>query len=216
MNKKEIIRKVVIAVIAAAVFIALLFCIPAVRNAARLPSAISRITAEAEKIGENYGMENISVSVISNNILAEYGYTHTYDLEFVSDTVPDLYTIRRLIQELNELQFGFSGDSKNPYIITAHCVLNGDKYTSYDGSLRKNNEELIRGAAPVSTTKKAPPKPSVTSGSSRYSPGYKYGGKKSGDPYGAADYADPEDFYCDYYDDFDSFEDAEDYYNDYN
>ena len=30
--------------------------------------------------------------------------------------------------------------------------------------------------------------------------------------YGVSDYADPEDFYYDYYEDFDSYEDAEDYY----
>lgn len=36
------------------------------------------------------------------------------------------------------------------------------------------------------------------------------------DPYHAKDYADPEDFYDDYYDDFADYEDAEDYYEDFN
>ena len=35
------------------------------------------------------------------------------------------------------------------------------------------------------------------------------------DPYGVRDYADPEDFYYDYYDEFDDYEEAEEFYYDY-
>ena len=40
--------------------------------------------------------------------------------------------------------------------------------------------------------------------------------KSSSDPYGAKDYAHPDDFYYDYYDDFWDYEDAEDYWEEYN
>ncbi len=39
--------------------------------------------------------------------------------------------------------------------------------------------------------------------------------KKDDDPYNATDYAHPEDFYYDHYDDFFDYEDAEDYYNEH-
>ena len=40
--------------------------------------------------------------------------------------------------------------------------------------------------------------------------------KSSSDPYHASDYAHPDDFYYDYYDDFWDYEDAEDYWEEYN
>lgn len=42
-----------------------------------------------------------------------------------------------------------------------------------------------------------------------------YSADEDDDDYGIRDYADPEDFYEDYYDEFDSYEEAEDYYYDH-
>ena len=39
---------------------------------------------------------------------------------------------------------------------------------------------------------------------------------KKYDPYDAADYYDPEDFYYDHYDDFFDYEEAEDYFYEHN
>ena len=55
---------------------------------------------------------------------------------------------------------------------------------------------------------------SSTSSGRKTSPGKKRSSPSS-DPYGASDYAHPDDFYYDYYDDFWDYEDAEDYWEEY-
>ena len=71
----------------------------------------------------------------------------------------------------------------------------------------KNNYAGVQGNSSTGNSKSSSGSRKSSSGSSSK--------KKSSDPYGASDYAHPDDFYYDYYDDFWDYEDAEDYWEEY-
>ena len=83
--------------------------------------------------------------------------------------------------------------TRNGYVIfTARCI-NGEVYQVFDH-------------------RSDPYKQSTSSSSSSSSSKKSSSSTKKSDPFHASDYAHPDDFYYDYYDDFWDYEDAEDYW----
>ncbi len=170
------------------------------------------------------------------------GYENLKDVEFKYQTKEQLEKIEAFKSEIRTVYYDHLSeeyeknkvDTSIPYVGMSESRINSTTLGYHSGNIRHNHEtingkvytanlyDFMKDGMVIFTARCVNGKV-IQVWDERNSPHKPYGSysgsgssnKKDDDPYNATDYAHPEDFYYDHYDDFFDYEDAEDYYNEH-